>query len=82
MRERLERAGASAAHYDRDGAVDNWPEVVDAILAELATPDASMVTAGEEAQEEDWETGDYLGWRQIPVTFTAMINSLRNTEKV
>lgn len=45
MRERLEAVAARTATVDLEGGyeVDNWPEVIAAILAELRVPDEEML---------------------------------------
>lgn len=84
MIERVARAICRTTFEDIDGPdleaeVDRcwyvWEGAARAAIEAMRQPTMAMVHAGEWAQEADWCGGDALGWKQIPVTFTAMIDA-------
>jgi hypothetical protein len=72
MREKLIEACRDTADVGEYGIVDNWPEVIDAILDVLREPDAAM-------QDEAFEACDGFVHRiDIPKSWQAMIDHIRS----
>lgn len=78
MREKLIDIAISTACVGDYDIVDNWDEVLDALLDALAKPPREMVEAAGEAHQawhdsDEWDAAEHL-YRPI---FTAMIDHLR-----
>lgn len=85
MKEKLIAAAIGAADYrtDIDGnyrVIDNWAEIVDAILSQLQEPDEGMVRAGDESDYESQEgivVSRTIGDDGIANVFAAMIGHVK-----
>ena len=84
MLEKAARAADIAAEYEDAGFyessyryVDNWPDVVRAVLDAIRKPDDGMIRAGDDCHTYDPFVATPTAYADVETTFTAMIDHIR-----